>query len=411
MLSGSRESEYGDITLDSFSNRIIIDVRIDSDGNSYLENFRIPPPIITYTETSPEPEKDVSIWGVAINKGYTFDAAINFAIETILIGEAADNCNASLPNLNDKETACMADQMGVDTDFFNRNYDSTWTRCKDRYNFLQRKKRLECLRSTLFVHGNYIRQELSLDHTELIIDKQGQVITQDRYCDFGGKCYDDSRRYWNDEADGRWKMRFPSSALSAGDKIRTKLRVFGDFTSSYDGEEYNISFGDNGWDSEFGNEVIIKDSSTFLKNSWHPLVDDTCIGFEYNRGKIGSHSGVDLPKPGGCIVRVINKGTVIFRDWDGSGGGNAVFVDHDDTIYTTYYLHGTGKYYISSDQKLGKGSKIMYMGNSGTSYGTHLHFTLLENGLAVDPEVSNKFGSMKYDEDFYNFSKSRFENE
>lgn len=59
--------------------------------------------------------------------------------------------------------------------------------------------------------------------------------------------------------------------------------------------------------------------------------------------------------------------------------GNYVQIKHNNG-YTTFYAH-LSKVYVKVGQTVKKGEAIGFMGNSGNSYGAHLHFELRKNEL------------------------------
>ncbi len=50
----------------------------------------------------------------------------------------------------------------------------------------------------------------------------------------------------------------------------------------------------------------------------------------------------------------------------------------------TLYGH-TSELLVESGEKVIKGQPIALVGNTGNSYGSHLHFEVIENGIKVDP--------------------------
>lgn len=70
-----------------------------------------------------------------------------------------------------------------------------------------------------------------------------------------------------------------------------------------------------------------------------------------------------------------------------SGGsyGNYVKISHGDGVETLYahMAHGSVKHSVGDVVK--EGEVIGYMGNTGTSYGGHLHFEVRQNGTRIDP--------------------------
>jgi murein DD-endopeptidase MepM/ murein hydrolase activator NlpD len=119
-----------------------------------------------------------------------------------------------------------------------------------------------------------------------------------------------------------------------------------------------------------------------------PLTSPLCAGYIWYRGYVGWHDGVDLGHGPGCPIRAAAAGKVVFS---GSGlstrcderCGNYVVIDHGGGV-RTQYLHAA-ELYVKVGDYVQKGQDIMYMGCTGYCFGTHLHFTLLLNGVGIDP--------------------------
>lgn len=85
----------------------------------------------------------------------------------------------------------------------------------------------------------------------------------------------------------------------------------------------------------------------------------------------------------GSKIHAASQGTVVytfngcasftFNNACGGGYGNHVIINHGNNVYTLYgHLTNNIKAYVG--QQVSKGAVLGYMGNSGRSYGTHLHF-------------------------------------
>ncbi len=97
-------------------------------------------------------------------------------------------------------------------------------------------------------------------------------------------------------------------------------------------------------------------------------------GFGSRWGKL--HAGIDIAKSGTVPIYAAAGGTVI-RSYYSSSYGNVVFISHNinGKVYTTVYAHLSSRA-VSSGQKVNQGQFIGYMGNTGQSYGQHLHFEI-----------------------------------
>ena len=109
------------------------------------------------------------------------------------------------------------------------------------------------------------------------------------------------------------------------------------------------------------------------------------------------HSGIDIDKNGrtGDIPIIASAGgTVIRANYDRSYG-NVVFVTHviNGKVYTTVYAH-MEKMFVSNGQSVKQGQLLGYMGNTGNSFGAHLHFEIHEGSW--NGSRSNSVNPLKY---------------
>lgn len=115
----------------------------------------------------------------------------------------------------------------------------------------------------------------------------------------------------------------------------------------------------------------------------HPL--SNCPGWSWSRGYATWHRGADMAKNGGCWINAAASGTVLVAGWTNGGQGFNVAIDHGNGVVTRYY-HGNGNFAVSVGQYVSAGQSIMHMGNTGYSFGTHLHFEVVINGVRLNPE-------------------------
>ncbi|NTW71630.1 MAG: peptidoglycan DD-metalloendopeptidase family protein [Eubacteriaceae bacterium] len=97
----------------------------------------------------------------------------------------------------------------------------------------------------------------------------------------------------------------------------------------------------------------------------------------------GSPTGV-YAADGGQVIKVVIGG------YNG-GRGNYLEISHGNGI-STMYLH-MNTISVKTGQSVDKGQQIGIMGNTGRSYGVHLHFEVHKNGIAVNP--NNYFGYIR----------------
>lgn len=99
------------------------------------------------------------------------------------------------------------------------------------------------------------------------------------------------------------------------------------------------------------------------------------------------HRGIDIAGPGvyGKPIVAANSGRVIranVGNW-GQGWGNYVMIDHGGG-YATLYAH-CSSLNVRLGQYVQQGQVIAYVGNTGNSYGYHLHFETWKNGSRYNP--------------------------
>ncbi len=94
------------------------------------------------------------------------------------------------------------------------------------------------------------------------------------------------------------------------------------------------------------------------------------------------HQGVDLAGPEGTPIYATRAGVVTVARYSNSGG-NYVTINHGDG-FSSSYLHMT-RYVVSRGQAVSAGQLIGYMGSTGISTGSHLHFAIYYKGNSVNP--------------------------
>lgn len=113
-------------------------------------------------------------------------------------------------------------------------------------------------------------------------------------------------------------------------------------------------------------------SSPFSRNRYHPILK-----------RRRPHYGIDYAAPYGTPVLSVGDGVVTRAGYD-NGSGYIVKIRHNST-YETAYMHlsdfADG---ISEGTTVEQGQIIAYVGNSGMSTGSHLHYSLYKNNRPVN---------------------------
>lgn len=104
---------------------------------------------------------------------------------------------------------------------------------------------------------------------------------------------------------------------------------------------------------------------------------------EYNTGVRRHHLGTDIANVVGTPIYAGNNGVVTLAERLHLYG-NAIIVDHGQGVSTSYnHLNEIG---VNVGDTVKKGQRIGLMGATGQVTGSHLHWGMVVNGVAVDPE-------------------------
>jgi len=97
------------------------------------------------------------------------------------------------------------------------------------------------------------------------------------------------------------------------------------------------------------------------------------------------HAGLDIAAGEGTPIRAADSGRVVLMQGTGSSGGygNFTCVQHNAST-STCYAHQS-RFGTSMGANVSKGQVIGYVGNTGHSFGAHLHFEVRVNGSPVNP--------------------------
>jgi murein DD-endopeptidase MepM/ murein hydrolase activator NlpD len=96
------------------------------------------------------------------------------------------------------------------------------------------------------------------------------------------------------------------------------------------------------------------------------------------------HSGVDLGAPTGTPFYAAAAGTVILARWN-AGYGYNVMIDHGAGILSVY--GHSSKLLVKEGQQVRAGQNIALVGDTGHSFGSHLHFEIRRDNRPIEPLV------------------------
>ncbi len=95
------------------------------------------------------------------------------------------------------------------------------------------------------------------------------------------------------------------------------------------------------------------------------------------------HTGLDFAAPVGTPVYATADGHIVALNANCEGYGKLIVIDHGFG-YVTRYAHLNG-FNVCLRQAVKRGEKIGYVGNTGVSTASHLHYEVLVNGEQMDP--------------------------
>jgi murein DD-endopeptidase MepM/ murein hydrolase activator NlpD len=96
------------------------------------------------------------------------------------------------------------------------------------------------------------------------------------------------------------------------------------------------------------------------------------------------HEGIDLAAPTGTPIYAASAGSVVGAAPNG-GYGNWIRIDHPGRLSTVYGHLSEFAPGIKEGVQVSQGDLIGFVGNTGRSTASHLHFEILSNGKPVDP--------------------------
>lgn len=114
-----------------------------------------------------------------------------------------------------------------------------------------------------------------------------------------------------------------------------------------------------------------------------PVSGTVTSGFGYRWGR--QHEGLDIGAAEGTPIWAAADGTVVLQQGEAESGGygNFTCLEHSSGI-ATCYAHQSA-FNVSAGQRVSQGEVIGLVGNTGNSFGAHLHFEVRVGGVAQDP--------------------------
>jgi murein DD-endopeptidase MepM/ murein hydrolase activator NlpD len=132
-------------------------------------------------------------------------------------------------------------------------------------------------------------------------------------------------------------------------------------------------------DAPIGSSLfVLPPSEAFL---WPVAGGLTRSGFGPRHGRL--HAGLDISAPTGFDVVAAREGTVVYSGNKFQGYGNVVMIDHGDG-YVTVYAHNAENL-VEEGDSVDRGEIIAKVGATGNATGSHCHFEVRKDNVAIDP--------------------------
>lgn len=120
------------------------------------------------------------------------------------------------------------------------------------------------------------------------------------------------------------------------------------------------------------------------------------------------HKGIDLKLQTGDTVYAAFSGRVRLTNYERRGYGYYVILRHENELETVY--GHLSKFLVEEGQDVKVGQPIALGGNTGRSFGSHLHFETRYMGFAINPAAIFDFANKTTHTDTYTFDKKTFKN-
>lgn len=118
------------------------------------------------------------------------------------------------------------------------------------------------------------------------------------------------------------------------------------------------------------------------------------------------HKGIDLKLQTGDTVYAAFSGRVRLTNYERRGYGYYIILRHENELETVY--GHLSKFLVEDGEDVKVGQPIALGGNTGRSFGAHLHFETRYMGYAINPAAIFDFENKTTHTDSYTFDKKTF---
>lgn len=177
-----------------------------------------------------------------------------------------------------------------------------------------------------------------------------------------------------------------------------------------DEEEPELDIYNEGWNSRSVNAYAgmpVPDTKTIDVSEFAmPCPGYVTSPYGYRRRFRREHKGIDLKLQTGDTVYAAFDGRVRLTNFERRGYGYYVIVRHTNGLETVY--GHLSRFLVEPDQDVKAGEPIALGGNTGRSFGSHLHFETRFMGIPINPAAIFDFANQTVHTDTYTFDKNTY---
>lgn len=183
------------------------------------------------------------------------------------------------------------------------------------------------------------------------------------------------------------------------------------FTNQWaDEEEPEMDIYTEGWDSRLVNpynQANVPDTKVIdVSKFCIPCPGRVTSPYGYRPRFRRMHKGIDLKLQTGDTVYAAFSGRVRLTNYERRGYGYYIILRHENELETVY--GHLSKFLVEDGQDVKVGQPIALGGNTGRSFGAHLHFETRYMGYAINPAAIFDFENKTTHTDTYTFDKQTF---
>lgn len=153
----------------------------------------------------------------------------------------------------------------------------------------------------------------------------------------------------------------------------------------------------------YGRTAIVPETFTFDLRGFNMPTPSRKVTSPFGPRWRRMHNGLDIKVNIGDTIRAAFDGKIRIVKYEARGYGNYVVIRHSNGLETVY--GHLSRQLVEPNQTVRAGDVIGLGGNTGHSYGSHLHFETRFLGIAINPALMFDFPNQDIVADSYTFSR------